>query len=223
MIATNCARSTLILLGALLAPISYADAPRQLMWADLVPNQLASENPFAKLTRDQLQQLSDVASVRDRKAQGDKALTPLELENEQAVSRKLAQAGIDVDGMLAKRSEMAEQRRTRGKSVNSLLDGQVVRMPGYLLPLEFSGKLVTEFLLVPWVGACIHTPPPPPNQIVHVKADKPFEFGGLFTPVWVTGQMTTSSSKKSLYLVDGSSDIDVGYALHASQVEPYKE
>jgi hypothetical protein len=219
----NRARSALILLGALLPPLCYADVPRQVMWADLAPKQAPTENPFAKLTREQLQQLSDVASVRDRKAQGDKTLTSLELENEQAVSRKLAQAGIDVDALLAKRSEMAEQRRTRGKSVNSELDGQVVRMPGYLLPLEFSGKLVAEFLLVPWVGACIHTPPPPPNQIVYVKADKPFEFGGLFTPVWVTGQMTTSSSKKALYLIDGSSDIDVGYSLRASQVEPYKE
>jgi hypothetical protein len=223
MIAMNRARSALILLGALLAPLSYADAPRQLMWADLAPKQAASENPFSKLTRDQLQQLSEVASARDRKAQGDKTLTPLELENEQAVSRKLAQAGIDVDALLVKRSEMAEQRRTRGKSVNSELDGQVVRIPGYLLPLEFSGKRVAEFLLVPWVGACIHTPPPPPNQIVYVKADKPFEFGGLFAPVWVTGQMTANASKKALYLIDGSSDIDVGYSLRASEVEPYKE
>jgi hypothetical protein len=223
MTTTNYVRSSLLLLGALLAAIAYADAPRQLMWEDLAPKQLASENPFAKLTRDQLQQLSDVATARERKAQGDKSLSPLELENEQAVSRKLAQAGIDVDGLLAKRKELAEQRRARGKVVNSALDGQVVRMPGYLLPLEFSGKLVTEFLLVPWVGACIHTPPPPPNQIVHVKADKPFEFGGLFTPVWVTGQLATSSAKKSLYLIDGSSDIDVSYSLRASQVEPYKE
>jgi len=99
----------------------------------------------------------------------------------------------------------------------------VIRMPGYLLPLEFSGRLVSEFLLVPWVGACIHTPPPPPNQIVYVKADKPFEFSGLFTPVWVTGQMAASSSRKSLYLIDGTADIDVGYSLRASQVEPYKE
>jgi hypothetical protein len=221
MTTTNHARSCLLLLGALLASIAYADAPRQLMWADLAPQQPPSENPFAKLSRDQLQQLSDVATVRERKARGDKTLSPLELDNEQAVSHKLVQSGIDVDGLLAKRKELAEQRRARGKVVNSALDGQIVRMPGYLLPLEFSGKLVTEFLLVPWVGACIHTPPPPPNQIVHVKADKPFEFGGLFTPVWVTGQLATRSAKKSLYLIDGSSDSDSGYSLLASQVEPY--
>src|SRR4029077_2040112 len=140
------------------------------------PNQAAPENPFSKLTRDQLQQLSEVASARDRKAQGDTTLTPLELENEQAVSRKLTQAGIDVDALLVKRSEMAEQRRTRGKSVNSELDGQVVRIPGYLLPLEFSGKRVAEFLLVPGAGASLPSPPPPPNQMLYGKADKPFEF-----------------------------------------------
>src|ERR1700693_812619 len=137
MTKTNYVRGALLLLGALLAPIACADVPRQLMWEDLAPKQPATENPFAKLTRDQLQQLSDVATARERKAQGDKTLSALELENEEAVSRKLAQAGIDVDGLLAKRKEMAEQRRTRGKAVNSALDGQLVRMPGYLLPLEF--------------------------------------------------------------------------------------
>jgi hypothetical protein len=208
---------------ALLATALHAETPRQLLWADLVPKQAPTDNPFAKLTHDQLQQLADVASVRDRKAQGDTSIPALELENEQAVSRKLAQAGIDVDALLAKRKAMAEQRRTLGKTVNATLDGQTVRMPGYMLPLEFSGKMVSEFLLVPWVGACIHTPPPPPNQIVHVKADKPVEFGGLFTPVWVTGRMGTGAAKTSLYLIDGTSDIDVGYSLRASQVEPYKE
>jgi hypothetical protein len=208
---------------ALLPSISYADAPRQLMWADLVPKQAPAENPFARLTHDQLQQLADVASVRDRKEHGNTDIPALELQNEQAVSRKLAQEGIDVDALLAKRKTMAEQKRTLGKTVNATLDGQTVRMPGYMLPLEFSGKRVSEFLLVPWVGACIHTPPPPPNQIVHVKVDKPVEFGGLFTPVWVTGQMGTGAAKKSLYLIDGTSDIDVGYSLRASQVEAYKE
>ncbi|HTS53267.1 MAG TPA: DUF3299 domain-containing protein [Burkholderiales bacterium] len=207
----------------LLAPIASADAPHQLMWEDLVPKLQASENPFSKLTKEQLSRLSEVAATRDRKARADGTLTAPELENEQVLARKLQQSGIDVDGLLAKRKEMAEQQRLRGQALNSTLNGQLVRLPGYLLPLEFSGKLVTEFLLVPWVGACIHTPPPPPNQIVHVKTDKPFEMAGIFMPVWVTGQMVAASTKKSLFLIDGSSDIDIGYSLQASQVEPYRE
>ena len=48
------------------------------------------------------------------------------------------------------------------------LDGRYVLLPGYVVPLEFSDSRIIEFLLVPWVGACIHKPPPPANQIVHV-------------------------------------------------------
>jgi len=209
----------LILLCALLTPNALADEPRQVMWADLVPRSAAMDNPFLRLTKEQLAWVSEVAAVRDRKNRGDRTLSATERESEQAAERKLQEAGIDVDGLLATRMKIIE----RGRAVNPLLNGQNVRLPGYLLPLEFSGKQVSEFLLVPWVGACIHTPPPPPNQIVHVKPAKPVEMGGMFAPVWVTGQMTTGAIKKSLSLVDGSADIEVGYSLRASRVEPYKE
>jgi hypothetical protein len=79
--------------------------------------------------------------------------------------------------------------------LNSALDGQVVRLPGYLLPLEFFARQVTEFLLVPKVGACVHTPPP--NQILYVKADKPFDFFALFTSVQVTGEMARSTGLRN--------------------------
>jgi hypothetical protein len=221
MTTKSCLHAALVLFCTLLAPVVWADAPRQLMWKDLVPP-LPADHPFANLSRQQALQLTDIAALRDRKARGEK-VSPIELADEQAASRKLEQAGIDVDGLLAKRKEIAEQGRLRAQSVNAALDGQTVRIPGYLLPLEFSGKEITEFLLVPWVGACIHTPPPPPNQIVHVKSDKPVGNVTMFAPIWVTGQLSTAASKKSLYLVDGESNIDIGYSLRASAVEPYKE
>jgi hypothetical protein len=208
-----------LLIGALLTVTAFAEEPRQVMWADLVPKSAAFDNPFLKLTPDQLARVSEVAAIRDRRERGDKNLSRAEIESEPALARKLEQAGVDVYALLAKRKKIIE----RGRTVNPLLNGQIVRLPGYLLPLEFSGKQVSEFLLVPWVGACIHTPPPPPNQIVHVKPEKPVEMSGMFAPVWVTGKMTTGAIRKSLSLVDGSADIDVGYSLRASRVEPYKE
>ena len=207
---------------ALLAANASADAPRQLAWQDLLPKVAAADNPFAKLTKQQLLGLSDIATIRDKRARGE-TVSEIDLADEQSIARRLQQAGIDVEGLLALRQKMAEQKKTRSEAVNPELNGQLVRMPGYLLPLEFSGKLVTEFLLVPWVGACIHTPPPPPNQIVHVKTNKPVEYTGLFKPVWVTGQMGAASSKKSVYIMDGSADVDVSYSLQATAVEAYKE
>jgi hypothetical protein len=84
---------------------------------------------------------------------------------------------------------------------------------------------VTEFLLVPYVGACIHVPPPPPNQIVHVKVIRKggYKNENLYEPVWVTGKINVKSMAKQLFLVDGFADIDIGYAIQANQVERYKK
>ncbi|MEQ1882228.1 MAG: DUF3299 domain-containing protein [Burkholderiales bacterium] len=208
-------------LVTLFAPLAQAESPRQITWKDLVP-ELPAGSPFGKLSKEQLLVLSDIASVRDRQARNEK-VSPIDIEDEKAGTRKLEQAGVDVSALLARRKEIMEQKRLRAQSANASLDGQWVRIPGYLLPLEYSGKEVSEFLLVPWVGACIHTPPPPPNQIVHVKAEKPFLSTGAYAPVWVTGRLSVAGSRKSLYLVDGKSDIDIGYTLGAGVVEPYKE
>ena len=211
-----------LLLALLLTAMpAWADAPRTLQWKDLVPP-MQADHPFAKLTRHQALQLSDIADVRDRQARGEK-VSDLDLADEHAATQRLKKAGIDVDGLLAQRAQIAERNRQQQQSVNPSLNGQLIRMPGYLLPLEFSGKAVSEFLLVPWVGACIHTPPPPPNQIVHVKSDKPIGNVGMFMPIWVTGQMSAVPTKQALYLVDGEAKIDVGYSIKAATVEPYKD
>jgi len=72
------------------------------------------------------------------------------------------------------------------------LDGQYVKLPGYIVPLESdAGGLLDEFLLVPYYGACIHVPPPPPNQIVYVKLKKPFDLKSMADPYWITGVIST--------------------------------
>ena len=131
---------------------------------------------------------------------------------------------IDVDGLIARREEITEKRRALGQTTNAELNGKKIRLPGYLLPLEFEDKKVTEFLLVPWVGACIHTPPPPSNQIVHVKLTNGFDIGDeVFTAVWVNGVMKTEKNNPELSFVDGKQAIDVGYVMQADGVELYQE
>ena len=72
------------------------------------------------------------------------------------------------------------------------LDGKYVKLPGYIVPLESDeGGLLDEFLLVPYYGACIHVPPPPPNQVVYVRLKKPFFLKSMEEPFWITGTMTT--------------------------------
>lgn len=52
------------------------------------------------------------------------------------------------------------------------LDGEYVKITGFIVPLEFDIEYVNEFLLAPYMGACIHVPPPPANQIILVKSEK---------------------------------------------------
>lgn len=93
-------------------------------------------------------------------------------------------------------------------------NGQVVRLPGFIVPLDQRGTGVVAFILVPFVGACIHVPPPPANQLVFVTTEEPYESAGLFEPVQVTGLFSVSSV--STYLAD------VGYALTAENIKPFR-
>jgi hypothetical protein len=94
------------------------------------------------------------------------------------------------------------------------LDGTRVKLPGYLVPLEESAAGHTEFLLVPYFGACIHTPPPPANQIVLVVPAKPAAGFRSMDTVWVSGTITTARGNSAM----GST----GYRIDAMLVERYK-
>lgn len=95
------------------------------------------------------------------------------------------------------------------------LNGQRVRIGGYVVPLDFDATTIKEFLLVPFVGACIHVPPPPPNQIIYVTAAEGFELKGQFDPVYVTGTLKTGPQYTGLAVT--------GYKLEAEKVELRKE
>lgn len=85
---------------------------------------------------------------------------------------------------------------------NPALDGQAVRIPGYVVPLEEGNDGIKEFLLVPYFGACIHSPPPPANQIVLVKPDKPVAFKSM-DAVWVSGLLKTARQENQEMGVSG--------------------
>jgi len=209
------------LLIAACLPVAAADAARDVQWNDLVPPMEKFDDPFLALSSEQKIDLSVVAVGRQMQARGD-ALSPEQTERIGAALGRLKKANVDVDGLLARRAEITALRRKAAEAVNESLNGQQVRVAGYLLPLETDGRKVREFLLVPYVGACIHAPTPPPNQIVHVRHPEGFEAQGAFTPVWVKGELRTTRGQSKLNLVDGSADIPTGYALDAKTVEPYR-
>ncbi len=95
------------------------------------------------------------------------------------------------------------------------LDGKLVKVPGFAVPLEDWASSVTEFLLVPYVGACIHTPPPPPNQLIYIEMEKDkWAFLNGWNPVWVEGVLKIEMTK-SVYGY-------VGFTITGKRVYPYE-
>lgn len=210
-------------LTALLGVHVHANDFREITWDDLVPESAQFDDPFEKLYEDQLYNLALIARYREQQEARDKSPDFTEAEYDEAMAR-LKDENIDVEGLIDRREEITEKRRAQGQATNTELNGKNIRLPGYLLPLEFADKKVTEFLLVPWIGACIHTPPPPPNQIVHVKLKNGFDIGDeVFTAVWVNGLMKTEKNSPELSFVDGAQNIDVSYVMQAEKVELYEE
>ena len=93
-------------------------------------------------------------------------------------------------------------------------DGKVVRLPGFIVPLKMGAEGVTEFILAPFVGACIHVPPPPANQLVFVTSPEPYQSKGLFEPVHVTGMFGAAAT--------GTQLAEIGYAMSAEKIVPYE-
>jgi len=94
------------------------------------------------------------------------------------------------------------------------LNGKLVKIPGYMVPLDDDAAGVTEFLLVPYFGACIHTPPPPPNQIVYVKLNRKAEVE-WWNPIWSIGRLEVEATE-SYYG-------PVSFRLIGQRIELYSE
>jgi len=94
------------------------------------------------------------------------------------------------------------------------LDGKEVKIPGFMVPLEDNQKAVTEFLLVPSPQACIHVPPPPPNQMVLINMDASANAKVEFGPIWVVGKLSLKS-KRHMY---GESS----FQMNGFKIEPYR-
>ena len=96
------------------------------------------------------------------------------------------------------------------------MDGRSGRIPGFVVPLKTTQDMrILEFFLVPYYGACIHVPPPPPNQIIHVKYKKGFKLEALYDPVWIEGTLKIEKTENDI--------ASSSYSIVAENVSPYEE
>ncbi|MBW3697439.1 DUF3299 domain-containing protein [Vibrio sp. T187] len=124
-------------------------------------------------------------------------------------------AQLDPFGMPTVDHSNPQAQQSKIGAVRSELNGSTVKIPGFVIPLEGDADKVTEFLLVPYFGACIHVPPPPPNQIIYVKFPKGAPVQELWDVIYVIGTLKTESMSHDL--------AETGYLIEGMEIEAYDD
>lgn len=185
----------------------------QITWKDLQGKVAAYDNPFNALSDEQFYQLSLYAQVTEMQKFAPEVVNESMLKQAEEAKAQLIKEQIDITYLLQQRLIIMEKRRLAAAATNPLLTDKTIEISGYMLPLEFDNGLVSEFLLVPTVGACSHKPVPAANQLILIKAKKAIEAGSPYMPIRVTGKLQLSTQAQELYLVDGSKQIEMAYRL----------
>ena len=117
---------------------------------------------------------------------------------------------------LAEEEEDAYRRALASTDVNPAMDGLKIRIPGFVDPLEFDeDQTISQFFLVPYFGACLHMPPPPPNQIILVDAPEGVQMSALYEPFWLEGEVSTVVTENDM--------AKSAYAMQLHKLSPYSE
>ncbi|MDG3087020.1 DUF3299 domain-containing protein [Vibrio hannami] len=130
-------------------------------------------------------------------------------EKERNLFNNLGMPAMDHSGDAASQSQIG--------SIRPELNGSQVKIPGFVIPLEGTADLVTEFLLVPFLGACIHVPPPPANQIIYVRFKEGAPVTQLWDVVYVVGTLKTETVFSEDYLAEA------GYVIEGVRLEDYDD
>jgi len=160
-----------------------AEEPELLLWEDLMPH--GEEEILAKLYDDFYREYLEKL---DQQMRGKQTFLTQQGAAAPSTPEEIAEgSSLDVMPQLGTFNTVAD------------LNGLRVRMPGYVVPLDFDAKeTYREFLLVPYQGACIHTPPPPPNQIVYVTSAKGARIPDIWGAYWVEGVLSTTRHENDI-------------------------
>ncbi|GAB7220010.1 DUF3299 domain-containing protein [Vibrio comitans] len=212
----------LISMFILVSSVVTAQEMKAITWYDLRPQLETVEDPFAKLDPNQLYLLGTISRYREELEKDNFQLSEKTVAEVKKIEADFIEAGIDVDELFAKQQIITEQRTKQATLPNDEVLGKTLRIPGFITPVEMEGTKVTKFFLVPSPGACIHTPPPPPNQIVLVSFPDGIELNGLDTPFWVEGELLNQNVTADVNYSDGASNVESVYQMSAQSVELYK-
>ncbi len=188
-------------------------------WLDLKPTLKSLEAPFEALPDPLLNAMR--TQVRWRTSGTATRTDPDFIREYNAATGVLAANEVDVEKLMHERRKIITQNNSIGRGPNLEKLGTAIKLPGYIVPLTLSGRVVTEFLFVPVAGSCVHTPAQPPNQIIHVDYPGGVEFKSIFEAFWIEGELLSESRVSDVVFYDGRANVESAYKLNASSVEVF--
>ena len=210
-IKTNLLQNGLLLLAFLVLTACGDDSSKK------AQKEETPKTASAELVKNTTSKEEIAATSKVEEISWDK-LIPADYNPEEAVGEYLEQLEKLQDGDLEAAVIYGKiQAELDNAPVNMELDGKTIKMPGFVAPLENENGVIKEFLLVPYFGACIHSPPPPMNQTVMIKAKKGqgVKSDDSSLPVWITGTLKAVEERTSI----GAA----GYRIENAVIEPYDE
>ncbi len=108
------------------------------------------------------------------------------------------------------------QQALESTRVVETFNNKAIRLPGFIVPIETNEKKrVTQFFIVPYFGACLHMPPPPPNQIIYATSEKGIELTSLYDAFWFEGVLKIDTTDTMV----GTS----AYSMNPDKIYPYED
>ena len=203
-----------------------SDGELYLNWSSLIKKVEPNDNPFLTMSPTNLEMMKDYASLLRRVESNSSVFTKEDLTEYQSrmdsITKELKTSGLDPVALVEARNKIMQQQYEQMNSPNPSVVNQTWKIPGFIAPIDFDGTKVTRFFLVPIAGACIHTPAPPPNQIVMVEFEQGFELKGLEDPIWVEGKLESEMVSGVASYYDGQSQVEAIYTMKADTAQFYK-
>ena len=177
-------------------------------WTELLPDE--DLRLLESIPQIDHQSLSDDQLAQDAPAEGFNSNTSA---FEDQIAKTIADSKQSIEDEKSGRNWRDALKSTK---VRPEFNNKRIRIAGYIVPIEYDdNQVITEFFLVPYFGACIHVPPPPPNQLIYVKHPKGFTLPDLYTPFWVDGTVVIETQENDLGLS--------AYSMRNVKLERYEE
>jgi hypothetical protein len=126
------------------------------------------------------------------------------------------QISSQIQAAISQASDSRYQQALSSTRIRSEYNNKAIRIPGFIVPLSFGeNNSITEFFIVPYFGACIHVPPPPPNQIIFGKFPAGFKLDALYDPFWIEGTLSTQVIENDM--------ATSAYSISIDQITDYTE